>query len=98
MFRADPLGLRHELELSNWQIDPAIPADAFVSTKAQGAGRMAFTAPAPPPKGVKPLTAGKAPAAKAPAAKKAPAKKPAAKKPAAKKAAPAATKPAGTPG
>jgi hypothetical protein len=67
MFRADPLGLRHELELSNWQLDPAVAADAFVLAKAQGAGRMAFASPAPPPKGVKPLMAGKAAAAKAPA-------------------------------
>jgi len=42
-------------ELSNWQLDPAISLDAFASAKAQTAGRMAFAAPAPPPKGVKPL-------------------------------------------
>ena len=58
-YRADPLALRHELELSNWQLDAAVSPDTFVSAKAQAAGRMAFAAPAPPPKGVKPLTAGK---------------------------------------
>jgi len=54
-FREDPLRLRHEMELSNWQLDPAFPPDAFTSAKAQSAGRMAFAAPTPPPKGVKPL-------------------------------------------
>ena len=58
IYSADPLRLRHEMELSNWQLDPAVPADAFATTKAQTAGRMAFAAPAPPPK-VKPLSAGK---------------------------------------
>src|SRR5215475_10477080 len=59
MYRADPLALRHEILLSDWKIDPAVTPDTFVSAKAQTAGRMAFAAPAAPPKGVKPLTAGK---------------------------------------
>jgi hypothetical protein len=71
MYRADPLALRHELELSNWQIDPAVAPDMFTSARAQSAGRMEFAAPAPPPKGVKPITQGKP---KAAAATKAPAK------------------------
>ena len=70
IYAADPLKLHHELELSNWKLDPVVPADAFASSKAQTAGRMAFAAPAPPPKGVKPLTAGKS----TPAPAKAPAK------------------------
>ena len=70
MFRADPLSLRHEATFSNWQLNPAVAPDAFVSTKAQGAGRMAFASPSPPPKGVAPLTAGKAAASKAPAKSK----------------------------
>jgi hypothetical protein len=57
MFRADPLQLRHELELSNWQIDPVVPAGTFASAKAQSAGRMAFAAPVLP-KGVKPIVKG----------------------------------------
>lgn len=57
-YRADPLHLRHELDLSNWQLDPVLPADVFASQKAQSAGRMAFSAPTPPPKGMKPLSAG----------------------------------------
>jgi len=66
MYRADPLGLRHEMELTNWQLDPAVSPDAFASAKAQGAGRMPFTAPAPPPK-VKPLGKRSAAPAKSPA-------------------------------
>ena len=63
MYRADPLGLRHEMELTNWQLDPPVAADAFASAKAQSAGRMAFAAPAPPPKGAKPIAKGPAPKA-----------------------------------
>ena len=59
MYRADPLALRHQVDLSNWQLDQAVAPDTFTSTKAQSAGRMAFAAPAPPSKGMKPLTAGK---------------------------------------
>ena len=59
MYRADPLRLRHEMELSNWQLDPTVPPDAFASAKAQAAGRMAFKGPAAPPK-VKPIAKGKA--------------------------------------
>jgi hypothetical protein len=55
MYAADPLALHHELELSNWQLDPVVPADAFASAKAQAAGKMAFAAPSLP-RGLKPLT------------------------------------------
>ena len=70
MYAADPLALRHEVVFSNWQIDQPVSADTFVSEKAKTAGRMAFAAPAPPPKGVKPLTM----KSKSPAPAKAPAK------------------------
>ncbi|HEX7270985.1 MAG TPA: DUF2092 domain-containing protein [Casimicrobiaceae bacterium] len=70
MYRADPLALRHEVVFSNWQIDQPVAPDTFVSEKAKTAGRMAFAAPAPPPKGVKPLTM----KSKSPAPAKAPAK------------------------
>src|SRR5215472_6145827 len=59
MYRADPLALRHQVDLSNWQLDQAVPPDTFTTAKAQSAGRMAFAAPVPPSKGMKPLTAGK---------------------------------------
>ncbi len=69
IFAADPLALRHEMEFSNWQLDPALPADTFTSAKALAAGRMAFKAPGPPPRGARPITESrpKAAPAKAPA-------------------------------
>ncbi|MFO1313166.1 MAG: DUF2092 domain-containing protein [Burkholderiales bacterium] len=68
VFARDPLKLRHEMEITNWQLDPVVAPDAFASAKAQSAGRMAFAAPEPPPKGAKPLKA-RAAAAAQPAAK-----------------------------
>ena len=70
IYRTDPLELRHEMELSNWQLDGPLAPDAFASQKAQAAKRIAFASPvgAPPP-GVKPM-------AKAKPAKAAPAKAP----------------------
>ena len=61
VYSADPLRLRHDMELSNWQLDPQLGSDTFSAQKAQGGQRIAFAHPvsAPPP-GVKPLTAGKA--------------------------------------
>jgi hypothetical protein len=56
VYAADPLQMRHEMELSNWQIDAATSADAFASSKAQAAKRIAFKNPAGAlPPGVKPL-------------------------------------------
>ena len=55
-FRADPRGLRHDLELSNWQLDAALPADTFSTAKARAGQPMAFAAPGRKlPIGVKPL-------------------------------------------
>jgi hypothetical protein len=45
VFLADPAMLRHDVELSNWQIDPVIPADAFASSKAAGATHIKFDRP-----------------------------------------------------
>jgi hypothetical protein len=58
IYRADPLRLRHEMDLSNWQLDPAVPADTFTSPKALSARRIAFDHPAASklPTGAKPLT------------------------------------------
>lgn len=58
-YRTDKLRLRHELELSNWKLDPVVPADTFASAKAASAGKMNFAAPAPPPKGVKSIVPAK---------------------------------------
>jgi hypothetical protein len=56
VYSADPLRLRHDVELSNWKLDAAIPPDTFASKKAQAAKRISFARPvAPPPPGVKPM-------------------------------------------
>jgi hypothetical protein len=68
VFAKDPLKLRHEMEITSWQLDPVVATDAFASAKLQSAGRIAFATPAPPPKGAKPLKA-KAAAAAQPASK-----------------------------
>lgn len=66
VFRADPLRLRHDMELSNWQLDPVVPADAFASAKAKAAQPIEFSHPASaPPPGVKPVAKPLKPAAKA---------------------------------
>ncbi|HEV3110349.1 MAG TPA: DUF2092 domain-containing protein [Candidatus Binataceae bacterium] len=55
VFRDDSLTLRHQLELSNWQLDPTIPADAFTCAKAGSAMRIKFARPDPMvPEGFKP--------------------------------------------
>jgi hypothetical protein len=54
----DPIRLRHVLQLSDWQLDAAIPANTFVSASAASAARIAFEPPdakgepvmKPPPK------------------------------------------------
>jgi len=48
VYRADRARLRHQLELSNWQLDLAVPADVFASTKAGSAQRIAFAHPQRP--------------------------------------------------
>lgn len=70
MFSADPLMLRHDMELSNWQLDGPVPPDAFASAKVAAAGRMAFAAPTVRlPPGVKPVALKKSGAASAAKAK-----------------------------
>jgi hypothetical protein len=56
VFRKDPLRLRHDMELSNWQIDPTVAQEEFASAKAKGATRIKFGHPSTmlPPK-VKPV-------------------------------------------
>ena len=41
----DPLQLRHQMELSNWQLDGAVPADAFASSSASSQKRIPFADP-----------------------------------------------------
>lgn len=45
VYRTDPAGLRHQMELSNWQLDMAVPEGAFASTKAGSAKPMPFAHP-----------------------------------------------------
>ena len=59
-FLADPARLRHEMELSNWQLDPTVPAEAFASSSATSATRIAFNRPdLKLPPGLKPPVPGK---------------------------------------
>ncbi|HQR11305.1 MAG TPA: DUF2092 domain-containing protein, partial [Casimicrobiaceae bacterium] len=46
VYRTDPHGLGHQMDLSNWQLDGVLAPDAFVSQKAQSAKRIAFASPA----------------------------------------------------
>jgi hypothetical protein len=71
MFAADPLKLRHDMQLSNWQIDPTHAADTFASPKAQSAPRIPFAKPvaATPPPASKAAAKSARPAASAPKAK-----------------------------
>jgi hypothetical protein len=50
VYRSDPARLRHQMELSDWQLDLAVPADAFVPANAAGANPIAFAHPNPKPK------------------------------------------------
>lgn len=45
VYRRDPLKLRHEMELSNWQLNPGVAAEEFASEKAKGATRIKFAHP-----------------------------------------------------
>src|SRR5664279_2091907 len=54
VYAADPLQLRNELELSNWQLDPTLAPETFTSQKALAAPHIAFKSPASAPTGIKP--------------------------------------------
>ena len=59
IYSADPLALRNDMELSDWQLDPAIPPEAFASERAKSAPRITFSHPAAGPSpGIKPLSSG----------------------------------------
>jgi len=45
----DPDWLRHNLVLSDWQLDSPLPDDAFTSAKATSARKMEFVNPSPEP-------------------------------------------------
>jgi len=59
VFLGDPAGLRHQIEFSNWQVDPDVLAEAFSSAAAVAAMPIPFDRPdimkvRKLPKGVKP--------------------------------------------
>lgn len=65
-FRADPKGLRHDLELRDWKLDGTLAAETFSTAKAKAGQPMAFAAPGRKvPIGAKPVAL--QPAAKPPA-------------------------------
>lgn len=53
VFRGDPLMLRHDVEFSNWKLDPVIAAEAFAAANAANAQKIDFAAPKPTPKASK---------------------------------------------
>ena len=56
VYRRDPLQLRHEMDLSNWQLDPKVTPEEFASEQAQGAKRIKFAHPSTMlPPGTKPV-------------------------------------------
>jgi hypothetical protein len=62
VFRRDPARMRHQLELSNWQLDTPVAAEAFMSAKASGATRIKFARPDPQlPPGLSPPVQGRPP-------------------------------------
>lgn len=57
IYADDPLQIRHNLVITNWQLDPTIPADSFSSAKAAAGKRIPFASPALPPGMAKPASA-----------------------------------------
>ncbi len=57
IYADDPLQQRHNLVITNWQLDPTIPADSFSSAKAAAGKRIPFASPALPPGMAKPTSA-----------------------------------------
>jgi hypothetical protein len=57
IYADDPLQTRHNLVITNWQLDPTIPADSFSSAKAAAGKRIPFASPTLPPGMAKPPSA-----------------------------------------
>ena len=65
VYPADPAHLRHQLELSNWQLDLTVAENAFTPAGAVNAKPIAFAHPNPAPSpGVKAPAKSKSPASK----------------------------------
>src|SRR5882762_10989004 len=62
VFLDDPEQLRHELQLSNWQLEVAVPPESFAFANAGSAKRIQFAHPHPQPRpGAKVRAEAKAP-------------------------------------
>jgi len=48
VYRDDPAGLRHQMELSDWQLDPAVPENTFAPANTKAAKPIAFAHPDAP--------------------------------------------------
>ncbi len=48
VFKGDPLLLRHDVQFSNWKLDPVVAADAFAAMNAAHATKIDFAVPQPP--------------------------------------------------
>ena len=60
VYRTDPAHLRHQFELSNWQLEPGVADDAFAPKNAGSAKHIAFAHPNKKrPQGDKPPAKGK---------------------------------------
>jgi hypothetical protein len=49
VYRRDPLRLRHQMELSNWKLDPVVAASDFTTAKSASAVAIPFAHPAAKP-------------------------------------------------
>jgi len=67
IYSNDPTQLRHQMDLSNWRLDGAIPAGTFKSARAADAKRIPFARPEPPAGVATPPTTAPPPAAVPPA-------------------------------
>jgi len=59
VYRGDPLRLRHDVEFSNWKLDPVIAEEAFKAVNAANANKVDFAVPKPQPKARKNATKAK---------------------------------------
>jgi hypothetical protein len=59
VYRVDPLHLRHDMEITNWKLDPAIAADAFSLTTPKDARPIDFAHPSAKPAAAPSKPAGK---------------------------------------
>ena len=60
VFRQDPARMRHQVDLSNWQLDTPVAEEAFTSAKAKSATRIEFARPDPKlPPGLEPPVQGR---------------------------------------